>query len=163
MDNKKPRVRFAPSPTGQLHLGGARTALYNYLFAKKNGGQFLLRIEDTDKVRSKQEYTDQICESLKWLGLDWDEGPEVGGPFAPYAQSQRHDRYQAAVQELLNRGIAYFDYARPEEMQAERDAAREARRDFEYSRRWMAQTDAEKAAFESEGRQAVVRLKKKGV
>lgn len=99
MDSNKPRVRFAPSPTGQLHLGGARTALFNYLFAKKNGGQFLLRIEDTDKVRSKQEYTVQICDSLRWLGLDWDEDIIY--------QSNRTDLYKEAVEQLRRIGKAY--------------------------------------------------------
>lgn len=89
------RVRIAPSPSGNLHVGTARTALFNYLFAKKNNGKFVLRIEDTDAERTKQEYIDNIFDSLKALGLNWDEGPDVGGPYGPYTQSQRFDKSEA--------------------------------------------------------------------
>ena len=89
MSNKDIRVRFAPSPTGYLHVGGARTALFNYLFAKATGGKFLLRIEDTDRTRFQEDSLREIFESLRWLGLQWDEGPEVGGPVGPYIQSER--------------------------------------------------------------------------
>ena len=91
------RVRFAPSPTGRLHLGGARTAIYNWAFARAHGGTFVLRIDDTDPERSTEENTAQILRSLKWLGLDWDEGPEVGGDHGPYYQTQRMDHYRAAL------------------------------------------------------------------
>ena len=91
------RTRFAPSPTGYLHIGGVRTALFNWLFAKGQGGQFILRIDDTDQQRNVEEALAPILHGLKWLGLDWDEGPEVGGPFGPYYQSQRADKYQAAA------------------------------------------------------------------
>ncbi len=153
------RTRFAPSPTGYLHIGGVRTALFNWLFARKHGGQFILRIDDTDQQRNVEEALQPILDGLHWLGIDWDEGPEVGGPFAPYYQSQRLDRYRAAVQKLLAGGHAYYDYATPEEIQAERQAAESEKRQFRYSRRFMAETAAERATFESQGRLSVVRLK----
>lgn len=152
------RTRFAPSPTGYLHIGGVRTALFNWLFARQHGGQFLLRIDDTDQQRNIDAVLQPILDGFRWLGLDWDEGPEVGGPYGPYYQSQRGDRYREAVNTLLEKGLAYRDYARPEELQAEREAAEKEKRAFQYSRRWMATTDADAARFESEGRQAVVRL-----
>lgn len=153
------RTRFAPSPTGYLHIGGVRTALFCWLFARKYKGQFILRIDDTDVKRNVQEALQPILDGLRWLGIDWDEGPEVGGPFAPYYQSQRLDRYQAAVAQLVERGQAYYDYATAEELQAEREAAVAEKRSFRYSRRWMAETAAERARWEAEGRAAVVRLK----
>ena len=106
-----------------------------------------------------EEALEPILRGLRWLGLDWDEGPEVGGPHAPYYQSQRSARHQAAVEELLKRGAAYRDYATPEEIRAEREAAEQEKRDFRYSRRWMAETPAEQARFEAQGRKPVVRLK----
>jgi len=153
------RTRFAPSPTGYLHIGGVRTALFNWLFARQHGGQFILRIDDTDQQRNVEEALQPILDGLRWLGIDWDEGPEVGGPLAPYYQSQRLDRYQAAVQKLLAGGHAYYDYATTEETQAERTSAEQEKRQFRYSRRFMAETPADRARFESEGRQSVVRLK----
>ncbi len=153
------RTRFAPSPTGYLHIGGVRTALFNWLFARQHGGQFILRIDDTDQQRNVTEALQPILDGFRWLGIDWDEGPDVGGPHAPYFQSQRADRHRAAVEQLLRRGLAYRDYARPEEIQAERAAAESEKRPFTYSRRWMAQTAAEAAQWENAGRQAVVRLK----
>jgi glutamyl-tRNA synthetase len=104
-----PRVRFAPSPTGYLHVGGARTALFNWLYARRNGGTFILRIEDTDVQRSSWEMVSGILDGLSWLGIDWDEGPQVGGPHAPYFQSERLDRYRAAARDLLARGLAVED------------------------------------------------------
>jgi glutamyl-tRNA synthetase len=153
------RTRFAPSPTGYLHIGGVRTALFNWLFARQQGGQFILRIDDTDQQRNVEEALQPILDGLRWLGIDWDEGPEKGGPFAPYYQSQRADRYQAAVQKLLASGHAYYDYATTAELQAEREAAEREKLQFRYSRRFMAETPADRAKFEAEGRQAVVRLK----
>ncbi len=108
-----PRVRFAPSPTGYLHVGGARTALFNWLFARRQGGTFVLRIEDTDVERSSTDMVTGILEGLTWLGLDWDEGPGVGGPHAPYFQSERLDRYRAAARELVAAGRAYYDFGGP--------------------------------------------------
>jgi glutamyl-tRNA synthetase len=104
-----PRLRFAPSPTGYLHVGGARTALFNWLFARRHGGTFVLRIEDTDVERSQPEMVTGILDGLRWLGIDWDEGPEIGGPHAPYFQSQRLDRYRAAAKQLLDSGQAFED------------------------------------------------------
>jgi glutamyl-tRNA synthetase len=153
------RTRFAPSPTGYLHIGGVRTALFNWLFARRHGGQFLLRVDDTDAKRNVAEALRPILEGFRWLGLDWDEGPEVGGPYAPYYQSQRADRYRAAVDQLLESGAAYRDYATTDEIQAEREAAQREKRRFLYSRRWMAETAAQAGAFEAEGRRAFVRLK----
>jgi len=153
------RTRFAPSPTGYLHIGGVRTALFNWLFARKHGGQFLLRIDDTDQQRNVEAALAPILHGFRWLGLDWDEGPEVGGPHAPYFQSQRSHRYQEAAQKLLALGYAYRDYATAEELQAERTAAEAEKRSFVYSRKWMAETDDQAASFEAQGRQGVVRLK----
>jgi glutamyl-tRNA synthetase len=104
-----PRLRFAPSPTGFLHVGGARTALFNWLYARRHGGTFILRIEDTDVERSQPEMVTGILDGLRWLGIDWDEGPEIGGPHAPYFQSGRLDRYRAAAKQLLDSGQAFLD------------------------------------------------------
>ncbi len=153
------RTRFAPSPTGYLHIGGVRTALFNWLFARQHGGQFLLRVDDTDQQRNLQEALAPILEGFRWLGLNWDEGPEVGGPFAPYFQSQRSEHYQRAVDTLLAKGLAYRDYATTEEVQAERAAAEAAKQDFRYSRRWMATSPEQEEQWRAEGRQSVVRLK----
>jgi glutamyl-tRNA synthetase len=153
------RTRFAPSPTGYLHIGGVRTALFNWLFARRHGGQFILRIDDTDQQRNVEEALQPILDGLHWLGIDWDEGPGVGGPYAPYYQSQRSDGYRAAVDKLVAGGHAYHDYATTAELQAEREAAEREKRQFRYSRRFLAETAADRARFEAEGRQAVVRLK----
>ena len=121
------RVRIAPSPSGNLHVGTARTALFNYLFAKKNNGKFILRIEDTDADRTSQEYVDNIFDSLKALGLNWDEGPDVGGDYGPYTQSERFDIYPKYVQELLDKGFAYECFCTPEELEAEKASVRESK------------------------------------
>lgn len=112
---EKVRVRIAPSPTGPLHLGNARTALFNELFARKQGGSFIVRMEDTDKARSKQEFEENILEAFKWLGLSWDEGPDIGGPYGPYRQSERTDLYTQALEKLLVEEKAYFCGCKPEE------------------------------------------------
>jgi glutamyl-tRNA synthetase len=153
------RTRFAPSPTGYLHIGGVRTALFNWLFARKHGGQFILRIDDTDQQRNVAEALQPILDGFRWLGMTWDEGAEVGGPYGPYYQSQKLDRYQAAAKELVTKGLAYYDYATPEELQAEREAAEKEKRSYVYSRRWMAEDAADRAKFEAAGRKGVVRLK----
>ncbi len=153
------RTRFAPSPTGSLHIGGVRTALFNWLFAHHHGGHFILRIDDTDQQRNVTEALRPILDGFRWLGIDWDEGPEVGGPHAPYFQSQRSERYRDAVERLLARGLAYPDYATAAEIQAEREEAQRAQRRFIYSRRWMADTEALVAKFQAAGRARVVRLK----
>jgi len=153
------RTRFAPSPTGYLHIGGVRTALFNWLFTRKHGGQFLLRIDDTDQQRNVDAALAPILHGFRWLGLDWDEGPEVGGPYAPYYQSQRSHRYHDAVAKLLASGLAYRDFASTEEIATERESAEKEKRPFVYSRRWMAETDEQAKQFESQGRQGVVRLR----
>jgi len=118
--NKPIRVRFAPSPTGPLHVGGSRTALFNYLFAKKNKGKFILRIEDTDLARSEQRWTDEILKELKWLGVQWDEGPDIGGKFEPYKQTQRLDIYEKYLKQLLDGGKAYYCFCTQEELESSR-------------------------------------------
>ena len=153
------RTRFAPSPTGYLHIGGVRTALFNWLFARQHDGQFVVRIDDTDQQRNVEQAIEPILNGFRWLDLDWDEGPQVGGDYGPYYQSQRGDKYQAAVDALLDCGAAYYDFATTDELQSERDAARATGQPFTYSRRWMARSDEDIARYESEGRQGVVRLK----
>jgi len=153
------RTRFAPSPTGYLHIGGVRTALFNWLYARRHGGQFILRVDDTDQARNVAETLQPILEGFRWLGIDWDEGAEVGGDHGPYYQSQKLARYQAAARELVARGAAYYDYATAEELAVERDAAKAAGRPFLYSRRWAAESEAQRERFAAEGRSGVVRLK----
>lgn len=153
------RTRFAPSPTGYLHIGGVRTALFNWLLARGSGGRFVLRIDDTDAGRNVDAALQPILDGFRWLGIEWDEGPEVGGPHAPYFQSQRAAAHRAAVERLLASGHAYRDYARPEELQQLRQQAERDKVAFVYDRRWMAQSDAQAAGWEAEGRSAVVRLK----
>lgn len=128
MENKEIRVRYAPSPTGMLHVGGVRTALFNWLFARKNGGVFVLRIEDTDLERSTEESVEQLKRSLRWIGLGWDEGPEVGGPHAPYRQTERMELYRRAARKLLDSGAAYYDFATPEQLAEFREGERAAGR-----------------------------------
>ncbi|HEX6159565.1 MAG TPA: glutamate--tRNA ligase [Thermoanaerobaculia bacterium] len=117
------RVRFAPSPTGHLHVGGARTAIFNWLFAKHHGGTFLLRVEDTDQARSTRESEAMVLDDLRWLGLQWDEGPDVGGPHAPYRQSERVETYGGVALDLMERGVAYRCYCSEEELEAKRKEA----------------------------------------
>ncbi len=145
------RVRIAPSPTGNLHIGTARTAVFNWLFARNQGGQFLLRIEDTDLERSKPEYTDNIIEGLKWLGMDWDEGP--------FYQSQRLEMYREKVQELLDKGLAYRAYETPEELNAMREAQQARKEAPRYNNQHRNLTPEQIAEFEAEGRPAVIRFK----
>ena len=145
------RTRFAPSPTGYLHIGGVRTALFNWLLARQAGGQFILRIDDTDANRNVEAALQPILDGFKWLGMDWDEGPEVGGPHAPYFQSQRIEKHQAAVQQLLQSGHAYRDYSTSQEFGGEREAAEKEKRDFIYSRTWMAETDEQAQTLRPRG------------
>jgi len=144
-----PRVRFAPSPTGYLHVGGARTALFNWLFARRHGGVFVLRIEDTDVERSSAEMVEGILDGLRWLGLDWDEGPHVGGPYAPYFQSERRDRYRQVAQQLVASGSAYYCYCTPEELNAKRAAAEDAGDAWRYDRTCCRLSAADIAARET--------------
>jgi len=157
---KKPiRVRIAPSPTGNCHVGTARTALYNLLFARKYNGTFILRIDDTDLKRSTKESEEGVLEGLKWLGLNWDEGPDVGGPFAPYRQMERANAYKEAAEKLLAEGKAYYCYCSPEELDAERAAAMAKGMPPRYYGKCRELTDEMKAKYEAEGRKPVIRLK----
>ncbi|NQE35765.1 Glutamate--tRNA ligase [Microcoleus sp. IPMA8] len=144
------RVRLAPSPTGNLHIGTARTAVFNWLFARNQGGKFILRVEDTDVERSKSEYTDNILEGLTWLGMNWDEGPSF--------QSQRLEIYRQAVQTLLDNGLAYRCYTTSEELDEMREAQKANKQAPRYDNRHRNLTSKERAAFEGEGRQAVIRF-----
>jgi len=153
------RVRFAPSPTGYLHVGGARTALFNWLYARRHGGAFVLRIEDTDVGRSSAEMVDGILDGLRWLGLDWDEGPLVGGASGPYFQSQRLDRYRAMAADLVARGAAYYCYCSPEALKARREAAEQAGGAWKYDRTCAALDPEEIEAREREGRPRAVRVR----
>jgi glutamyl-tRNA synthetase len=159
MSTTPTRTRFAPSPTGYLHIGGVRTALFNWLFARQHGGQFILRIDDTDAERNVEAALAPILAGFRWLGIDWDEGAEIGGAYAPYYQSQRLERYQQAVDQLIASGHAYYDYASTEDTKREREAALAAKQPWVYSRTWMATSDADHARFKAEGRERVVRLK----
>ncbi|HHY42689.1 MAG TPA: glutamate--tRNA ligase [Thermoanaerobacterales bacterium] len=157
--SEKVRVRFAPSPTGSLHIGGARTALFNLLFARHNNGTFVLRIEDTDTERSTEESAAQIVRSLKWLGIDWDEGPEKGGDFGPYFQSQRLELYKKEVDRLLAEGKAYYCYCTPEELAQRREAALKAGKPPKYDGCCRNLTPEQREKFEAEGRKPTIRLK----
>jgi len=152
------RVRIAPSPSGNLHVGTARTALFNYLFAKKNNGKFILRIEDTDLERSSDEYIKNIFDSLKALGLNWDEGPDVGGEYGPYAQSERFDIYPEYAQILLEKGFAYECFCTTEELEAEKEAATQNKEAYIYSKKCENLSSVEKREFCSQGIKPVIRL-----
>ncbi len=154
-----PRVRFAPSPTGYLHVGGARTALFNWLFARRFGGAFVLRIEDTDTGRSSDEMVDGILDGLRWLGLDWDEGPKIGGPYGPYFQSERIDRHRAMAHTLVAEGHAYYCYCTTEELKAKREAAEQAGSAWQYDRTCCRLTAGDVAARERDGRPRAIRFR----
>jgi glutamyl-tRNA synthetase len=153
------RVRFAPSPTGYLHIGGARTALFNWLYARRHGGSFVLRIEDTDTERSSWEMVAGIVDGLRWLGLDWDEGPDVGGPYSPYFQSQRVERARRLAEQLVSAGRAYFCYCTADMLQQKRQAAEAAGGGWVYDRTCCALTDDEVAAREQAGSPRAIRFK----
>mgnify|MGYP000846040556 FL=1 len=153
------RVRFAPSPTGYLHIGGARTALFNWLFARHNDGKMVLRIEDTDQGRLKEDSVSQIISSLKWLGISWDEGPETGGDYGPYFQSERLDKYTKECERLMAEGKAYYCFCTSEELEADKEADRKARRPHRYSGRCRNLTDKQIEKYKAEGRKPVVRFK----
>ena len=156
--DSKVRVRFAPSPTGHLHVGNARTALFNWLFARQQGGTMILRIEDTDVERSEVRYEAQLLEDLKWLGIDWDEGPDVGGPFAPYRQSDRTKIYQEHGERLLADGKAYLCFCSNEELEAERQKAIAEHRPQIYSGNCRKLEPAESLKRRAAGEQAAIRL-----
>jgi glutamyl-tRNA synthetase len=153
-----PRLRFAPSPTGYLHVGGARTALFNWLYVRRHGGVFILRIEDTDVERSSADMVTGILTSMRWLGLDWDEGPEVGGPHAPYFQTGRLDLYRRAAQALAASGHAYYCYCRPDELKAKRDAAEAAGQPWTYDRTCRRLSADEIARREAAGQPRAIRF-----
>lgn len=153
------RVRFAPSPTGSLHIGGARTALFNYLFARSQGGKFILRLEDTDFERHQEEAEANILENLRWLGLEWDEGPDCGGPYGPYRQSERLELYQREARRLLEAGLAYPCYCTPEELAVERERMRKEGKVPRYSGRCRNLTPQERAELETKGIKPALRLK----
>ena len=153
------RVRFAPSPTGYLHIGGARTALFNWLFARHHRGTYVLRIDDTDEKRSTEESMRQIYDSFRWLGLDWDEGEDVGGPYGPYVQSERGEIYRKYVQKLIDSGNAYHCYCTPEELETMRKQAQAEKRPLSYNRKCLNLTDEGRKQLEAEGRKPVVRIK----
>ncbi len=152
------RVRFAPSPTGALHIGGARTAYFNWLFARQRQGLFVLRIDDTDKARSTEESYQQILSSLKWLGLDWDEGPDVGGEFGPYRQSLRQSFYEAELARLVSAGKVYPCFCTQEELAGERDAAQKQGLTPRYSGRCRHLSEAERARRLEQGDSHTYRL-----
>ena len=153
------RVRFAPSPTGYLHIGGARTALFNWLYARRHGGVFVLRIEDTDTERSSWEMVSGIVDGLRWLGLDWDEGPDIGGPHAPYFQSQRIETYRARAERLVASGYAYYCYCSTETLQEKRQAAEAAGGGWIYDRTCCALAADKVAAREAAGSPRAIRFK----
>jgi len=144
-----PRVRFAPSPTGYLHVGGARTALFNWLYARRTGGIFVLRIEDTDAERSSDAMVEGILDGLRWLGLDWDEGPKIGGEHGPYFQSQRFDRHREVAAQLVAEGLAYYCYCTPEELNAKRAAAEQTTGGWKYDRTCCVLTPGDIASREA--------------
>lgn len=153
------RVRFAPSPTGTLHIGGARTALFNWLFARSTGGEFILRLEDTDLQRSTEDSARGIVEGLQWLGLEWDEGPDIGGLWGPYRQSERLAIYNEYLHKLLAEEKAYYCFCSPEELKLERDNAARAKRDYKYSGKCKTLSPDERNDMLKSGQPAVIRIK----
>ncbi len=155
----KPRVRFAPSPTGQLHIGNVRTALYNWLFARKTGGSFVLRIEDTDVERSEKRFETQLMEDMKWLGLDWDEGPDVGGPYPPYRQSDKMSVYRSYADRLIREQKAYYCFCTAEQLERERQQAMAEGRQPIYSGKCRELDRDEAERRRTDGEAAAIRLK----
>ncbi|MCI0355861.1 MAG: glutamate--tRNA ligase [Acidobacteria bacterium] len=159
MAPEKIRVRFAPSPTGHLHVGNARTALFNWLFARQHGGIFILRIEDTDLERSEARFEDMIYDDLRWLGLDWDEGPDMGGPLAPYRQSERLDLYRQHAERLLSEHKAYLCFCTAEELERDRQRALAEHHPPHYSGKCRALDPADAARRRTAGEAAAIRLR----
>ncbi|WP_017729621.1 glutamate--tRNA ligase [Halalkalibacterium ligniniphilum] len=153
------RVRFAPSPTGHLHIGGARSALFNYLFARKQGGKFIMRIEDTDQARNVGQAKEKLFDSLKWLGIEWDESIDVGGEYGPYSCMERLDIYKVYLQQLLDEGKAYYCYMTEEELEAERQAQIARGEMPKYSGRDRNLTEEQRQAYEAKGIKPVVRFR----
>jgi nondiscriminating glutamyl-tRNA synthetase len=158
-EDNKIRVRFAPSPTGQLHIGNVRTALFNWLFARQKGGAFILRIEDTDLERSETRYETQLMEDLKWLGIDWDEGPDVGGPYPPYRQSDKMNVYRGYADRLIKEGKAYYCFCSAEELEREREQALKEQRQPIYSGKCRALVPAEAERRRAAGEAGAIRLR----
>jgi glutamyl-tRNA synthetase len=156
------RVRFAPAPTGYLHVGGARTALYDWLFARHHGGTFVLRIEDTDQSRSTDESVAGLQDALRWLAIDWDEGPDVGGPHGPYRQTERLDVYREATERLLRDGNAYRCWCTPEELDQRRKAVLARGKPWRYDRRCLNRSEDDRRALEAKGMPAAVRFRAPG-
>jgi len=156
---KEVRVRFAPSPTGDLHVGNIRTALFDWAYARHTGGKLIFRIEDTDRERVTDEYIARAIETLRWLGLQWDEGPEVGGQYGPYLQSQRLDIYTQWAQTFLKNGDAYNCYCSTEELEARREKQRELNQAPGYDGKCRSLSAAEIAEFEAQGRKPVIRMR----
>lgn len=157
--NKNIRVRFAPSPTGYLHIGGARTALFNWLYARHYGGTFVLRIEDTDLLRSTPEAVDAILDGMRWLGLDWDEGPGIGGKYGPYFQTQRLNLYTPFINKLLESGRAYYCYCSAEELSDRREEQLAGGKPSVYDRKCLNLNETERERLEKEGKKPAIRLK----
>ena len=153
------RVRFSPSPTGNLHVGNVRTALFNWAYARHTRGTFVFRVEDTDAARDSEESYTGLLDALRWLGLDWDEGPEVGGDYGPYRQSERNDLYADVAQRLLDSGHAYYAYDTPEELEERREKARAEGRSSGYDGLHRDLTAEQRAAYEAEGRKPVIRFR----
>ena len=159
MSTSQIRVRFAPSPTGHLHVGNARTALFNWLFARQAGGVMVLRIEDTDVERSEARFETQLLDDLKWLGLDWDEGPDVGGPYAPYRQSDRLAIYREHAERLVSEGKAYLCFCTPEELERDREQKLAAQQPPIYSGKCREIAPAEARRRRTAGEAAAIRLR----
>ena len=159
MANKPIKVRFAPSPTGDLHVGNIRTALFDWAFARHTGGTFLFRIEDTDRSRVTDEYIAAAIDTLKWLGLNWDEGPEVGGPHGPYLQSQRLDIYAEWADRFIKQGDAYHCYCTPEELETRREEQKESGQAPGYDGKCRSISAADLARYTAEGREPVIRMR----
>jgi len=153
------RTRFAPSPSGYLHVGGARTALYNWLYARRYGGTFVLRIDDTHAERSSLESVSAILDAFHWLGLDWDEGPDIGGPHAPYFQSERHDLYRQKAEKLLAEGKAYECFCTQEELDAEREKCKAAGKPMIYNGRCRDISDEDREQLRAQGRKPAIRFR----
>ena len=157
-EGKKPRVRFAPSPTGLMHIGGYRTALFDWLFARHTGGSFVLRIEDTDTLRTEKGAVEFLLEGLQWLGLDIDEGPQVGGPYGPYYQTNRRALYMQYANQLIESGHAYRCYCTPERLDAMRKEQQAQKLPPRYDHRCRYLTPEQRAANEAEGQRWTVRF-----
>lgn len=158
-NNQEIRVRIAPSPTGYLHIGTARTALFNYLFAKNQGGKFILRIEDTDLERSDEKFTKEIIESLHWLGIEYDEGPDVGGPYSPYRQRERLETYKKYLKQLLDENKAYYCFCTEEELEKEREAQMARGEPPIYSGRCAELNERQIKKFYDESRKPIIRFR----